>query len=234
MEKNYRDDPSFYNSSFGGFSVATRGEIPPVRKSWAQYMQTLFGHPLKMQYSDLDKTAQYMVKVTSISRNPIRLIANDGIMIHDYTRRGDEIGPASYDIPLEATKDGSLTLQWNMETGGGGAGRGCQIAEVWLIKKQSLSVSPNSLKLGSPPSLTSATLSELIGSISITTNSTWSVTTDSGWLAISPSGGSGNGAIRVLASPNTTVTSRSAIVTFSAEGANPVTVTVTQSAPKSK
>jgi hypothetical protein len=220
MEKSYKDDPSFYHSPFAGFSRRA------LRLSWGRYMQTLFGHPLKMHYSNLDKTAQYEVKVTYISTTPIRLIADEDMMIHDYTRRAAAIGPVSFDIPLEATQDGDLTLKWNMETGRGGAGRGCQIAEVWLIKKPILSVSPVSLKLGSAFGST--------GNISVTSNTTWSVTDDATWLSVSPTSGSGNGSVIVTSRENTAVNSRSATITFSAAGVSSVTATVIQSAAKRK
>ena len=151
LEESYKNDPSAYHSPFVGSTLSVRewDSIPlqgmNFRVSWCQYVHTLYGYPLKMHYSDLDKTAQYEVKVTYLSTTPIRLMAND-IMVHDYTARADEIGPVSFDIPPEATKDGDLTLQWNAEIGKGGAGRGCQIAEVWLIKKQTLSVLPTSTK----------------------------------------------------------------------------------------
>lgn len=224
MEESYSDDPAFYNSPFVGFYLSSR-ENMTVRKSWGQYMQTLFGHPLKMQYSNLDKSAQYMVKVTSISKNPIRLIANDGTMIHDYTRRGSEIGPVSYDIPLEATKDGDLTLKWNMETGMGGTGRGCQIAEVWLIKKKSLSVLPASLVLDAN------FMSR--GDISVTSNTIWNAVVNADWrVMITPSNGFGDGTVTFISSANTTGKPRSATVTFSAENTNSVTIKVTQSVAK--
>ncbi|HYO79801.1 MAG TPA: hypothetical protein VES20_00240, partial [Bryobacteraceae bacterium] len=41
-----------------------------------------------------------------------------------------------YDVPAEATRDGKLTLKWNRTPGGGGPGRGCQVAEVWVMKRQ--------------------------------------------------------------------------------------------------
>ena len=140
LGESYEDDPSFYHSPFVGFAVGysfLRGRTMNLRVSWGRYMQTLYGHPLKMHYSNLDKTAQYEVKVTYIGR-AIRLVADEDMVVHDYTRRARaaEIGPVSFDIPLEATKDGELTLKWNMKLGQGGTGRGCQIAEVWLMKKQ--------------------------------------------------------------------------------------------------
>lgn len=143
LGKDYKDDPAFYHSPFVGFAQSgKRGSN--LRVSWGRFMQTLHGHPLEMYYSNLDKNSQYEVKVTYMSTVPIRLIANDNILVHDYTSMGiahdftrtpGEIAPVSFNIPLEATKDGDLTLKWNIEPGQGGTGRGCQIAEVWLIKK---------------------------------------------------------------------------------------------------
>jgi len=40
-----------------------------------------------------------------------------------------------FDIPAEATQEGLLELSWYREQGLGGNGRGCQVSEIWLIKK---------------------------------------------------------------------------------------------------
>ena len=40
-----------------------------------------------------------------------------------------------FDIPRAATTKGELDLSWYREAGLGGNGRGCEVAEVWLIKK---------------------------------------------------------------------------------------------------
>jgi hypothetical protein len=42
-----------------------------------------------------------------------------------------------FDIPAAATQDGELRLKWYRTPGLGGSGRGCQVAEVWLIRKPS-------------------------------------------------------------------------------------------------
>jgi hypothetical protein len=42
--------------------------------------------------------------------------------------------PLVFDVPSEATKSGELTLSWFREPGLGDNGRGCHVAEVWLIK----------------------------------------------------------------------------------------------------
>jgi len=139
MEQTYKDDPSNYHSPLIGFIMSARdwGTIPlqgmNLRVSWSQYMHTLYGHPFKMHYTDLDKTAQYEIKVTYLSTTPIRLTADEGIMVHDYFTRPAEIAPVIFDVPLEATKDGDLTLTW--EGSNKSHNGGCRIAEVWLMKK---------------------------------------------------------------------------------------------------
>ena len=42
--------------------------------------------------------------------------------------------PLTYDIPIEATSGGELTLTWRREAGKGGNGLGCDVSELWLIK----------------------------------------------------------------------------------------------------
>ncbi|MFN9976098.1 MAG: hypothetical protein ACK58T_40000, partial [Phycisphaerae bacterium] len=46
-----------------------------------------------------------------------------------------EITPQEFAIPAEATQDGDLRIRWNREAGFGGNGRGCQVAEVWLLRQ---------------------------------------------------------------------------------------------------
>ena len=45
------------------------------------------------------------------------------------------IAPVQFDVPVAVTADGALVLEWNLTPGAGGAGRGCQVAEVWLMRK---------------------------------------------------------------------------------------------------
>jgi hypothetical protein len=63
----------------------------------------------------------------------IKLTAGDRFEVHGYLSRPFE--PLEFDVPAGATAGGELTLAWAPEPGGGGAGRGCQVAEVWLLKK---------------------------------------------------------------------------------------------------
>jgi hypothetical protein len=63
----------------------------------------------------------------------VKLTANDKHVIHDFTGRARE--ELEYDITKEATATGTLTLKWTQKEGAGGTGRGCQVAEVWLLRR---------------------------------------------------------------------------------------------------
>ena len=84
-----------------------------------------------MHYTDLDRTARY--KVRAVYGGEVRLLADDKTEIHPLLDKRYQV--VEYDVPVEATVDSELTLTWYRSPGGGGAGRGNQVAEVWLIKK---------------------------------------------------------------------------------------------------
>ena len=108
------------------------------RLSWWNNAGTLFETPLQLRYTGLDRNAQYGLRVMYASDSPskkIRLVANDKFEIHPLMVKGTPSRPLEFEIPLEATTGGELTLSWNREPGLGDNGRGCQVAEVWLIKK---------------------------------------------------------------------------------------------------
>jgi hypothetical protein len=64
----------------------------------------------------------------------VRLAAN-GREVHGFRNKPDPPEPLEFDIPRDATHSGELTLEWTRPPGGGGNGRGVQVAEVWLMKK---------------------------------------------------------------------------------------------------
>src|SRR5260370_37042891 len=66
----------------------------------------------------------------------VRLAANDSIELHPLLLKPRDLTPLEFDIPREATRTGTLSLSWHVEPGRGGNARGCQVAEVWLIKKK--------------------------------------------------------------------------------------------------
>ncbi|MDD4350178.1 MAG: BACON domain-containing protein, partial [Opitutales bacterium] len=65
--------------------------------------------------------------------------------------------------------------------------------------------------------------------LTVTSNVVWTAATAAEWLTITPISGIGNGSVNVTASANTGL-ARDGIITFSATGVTPVTVTVTQAA----
>jgi len=115
---------------------------PRWRQSWWTYAESLGDEPLRMRYTGLDAVAQYRVRLVYAGDSPgrkIRLVASDGagggIEIHPLMRKPQPVEPVEFDIPRAATAKGELELAWYGEAGLGGNGRGCEVAEIWLIKK---------------------------------------------------------------------------------------------------
>ncbi len=91
-----------------------------------------------MHYSDLDPKARYRIRIVYAGDNNrprVRLVANGEIEVHPWRSKDNPPRPVEFEIPPESTNKGELNLSWYQEPGRGGAGRGCQVAEVWLIKK---------------------------------------------------------------------------------------------------
>jgi hypothetical protein len=128
----YRKDPAFLESSLVGFSYR-----PALRSSWWTHAESLVDAPLQMHYDDLDPTAQYKIRVVyggDSANIKIRLTAN-GVEVHPLMAKASPPRPLEFDIPKQATEKGELDLSWSREPGLGGNGRGCQVSEVWLIRK---------------------------------------------------------------------------------------------------
>ena len=123
----WADDPGSYTVPIEEFN-----ETDNARLSWEDQEQTQFGTPLQMKYEGLDKTAQYKLRVTYAGRFKavMKLVANGDIEIHGDLKQPSPIAPMEFDIPQKATAKGVLSLEWQLS-----GGRGCQVAEVWLIKK---------------------------------------------------------------------------------------------------
>lgn len=138
LKNNYEKDPNSFHEAFaglpGGYSLEM-DRIKNWRVSWKTYMQTIYGLPLELRYDNLNPEAQYQVKVTYIEDIPIQLTANDGVIIHKHQKPDFSPQPLTFDIPKSATKNGKLSLKWHIDPNGDGPGRGCSVAEVWLLKK---------------------------------------------------------------------------------------------------
>ncbi len=134
--RSYEDDPAFYESPFAGFSFRAAGPSPAHPRAWWHHAETLYDQPLKLRYPGLDPAARYRVRVVYPRERlgvKVRLVANGRHEVHGPLIKPFQ--PLEFDVPAEATAGGTLTLEWRQESGAGGTGRGCQVAEVWLLKK---------------------------------------------------------------------------------------------------
>ncbi|MDQ1255834.1 MAG: hypothetical protein QG656_428 [Candidatus Hydrogenedentes bacterium] len=111
---------------------------PNYRLSWDHFAEARYDASLTMRYTGLEPQAEYTLRAVYAGDNlraKLRLVANGTIEIHPFTQKKTPVQPVEFDIPPAATENGSLELSWCQEPGSGGAGRGCQIAEVWLLRK---------------------------------------------------------------------------------------------------
>ena len=146
LDKGLRfdQDPAFLESPHSGFRESaftgepTKRASGALRVSWVDHAEAMNDARLTMRYSDLDPKAHYKIRVVYGGDSPkkrIGLTANRRIEIHPLVAKAFPVRPVEFDIPHEATRSGELTLSWFCETGLGGNGRGCQVSEVWVIKK---------------------------------------------------------------------------------------------------
>jgi hypothetical protein len=128
------EDPAFYTTSLVGFGFRHPGPDPTTPRAWWNHAESLYDAPLVLRYRGLDRSAAYRVRVVYAQERgrKVDLIADDRFEIHGRLVRPFE--PLEFEIPAGATADGELTLKWTQEPGGGGSGRGCQVAEVWLLR----------------------------------------------------------------------------------------------------
>ena len=140
----FEKDPASLMSSKVGFEEGDVVDEPDekpgaaMRFSWIDHVESLNDQPLRMRYTNLDPNAHYKVRITYAGDAPkrtIRLVANNKYEIHPLIKKEFPYRPVEFDIPAEATRERSLELSWYREEGLGGNGRGCQVSEIWLIRK---------------------------------------------------------------------------------------------------
>jgi hypothetical protein len=127
-------DPEFRATPLTGVMYPdVLGNSAPL--AWKRWAGSLFDAPLRMRYTGLDAKAHYRLRVVygGEGKRKVRLVANDSVEIHPYASRPWPPAPLEFDIPAVATGAGHLELSWTGEPGLGGNGRGCEVAEVWLI-----------------------------------------------------------------------------------------------------
>lgn len=135
---SYADDPGHLRRP--RVSYARRPwELANWRRSWISHVESLFDSPVEMYYPALDRSARYKLRVVyggeAAPGRSIRCVANRRHEIHPYLKIEDRTAVREFPIPPEATAGGGLRLEWTRPPGLGGNGRGCQIAEVWLIRE---------------------------------------------------------------------------------------------------
>jgi hypothetical protein len=130
-------DPEFRKSALTGFGYPDRlGAAAPIQ--WKRWAESLYDNALEMRYENLDPESSYKIRVVYSGdgrRIQIKLVANAKVEIHPLMARPWPPQPIEFDIPAAATRDGRLALAWTREQGLGGNGRGCQVSEIWLIRK---------------------------------------------------------------------------------------------------
>lgn len=132
--KGFENDPDFRETPLMGFTY-----IPNAPISWWTHAQSLYDAPLRMRSTNLDPIASCKPRVVYTGDSPrikIRCIANDSIEIHPFIEKPSPPRSLEFDLPAEATRSGTLNPSWYREAGLGGNGRGCQVAEVWLVRKE--------------------------------------------------------------------------------------------------
>ena len=129
FDKTWEEDPGYLRSPQSEYR-----RMENARLSWGTQAQTLYGHPLRLRYDNLDRTKQYSIRVRYAGRfrATMRLDA-DGYPVHapigpEGERMLEPEETATFPVPREATKDGSVEFTWSLIDG-----RGCQVAEVWLM-----------------------------------------------------------------------------------------------------
>src|SRR5262249_52127001 len=123
--------PGFDESPQCAFSL--RGGATP--RAWWHCAETHYETPLRAKYDGLDRSAEYRVRVVYGAQGgrKVRLTAGGGHEGPGGVAEAFEAGGVCR--PAAATGDGKLTLTWTPEPGAGGPGRGCQVCEVWVLKK---------------------------------------------------------------------------------------------------
>jgi hypothetical protein len=110
------------------------------KHSWMTHAESFYDAPLTVRYTGLDPAARYRVRIVYAgdvysAKTRIRLVANGSTEVAAPGPKPPPTQPAEYDLAPETTKGGTLTLTWTQDPGQGSAGRGCQVAEVWLIRQ---------------------------------------------------------------------------------------------------
>jgi hypothetical protein len=137
----YSEDPAFFQNSQINFACR-----PGWRLSWCRFADNLYDTSVDLEYKGLDPNASYKVRIVYSGNVPVpgrsvrsghyvRLVADGATELHPLMLKPYPVRPVEFSIPEEVTSDGVLRLSCFSTEGRGGAGRGCSIGEVWLIRE---------------------------------------------------------------------------------------------------
>jgi len=130
----WESDPGYLRNPRTDF----RFPVPGGRQSWNNYAEALYESPIMMKYTGLSRTASYKLRAVYGGRyNPTLKLAADDLEVHGPVATAGPPTVREWPIPKEATRDGTLTLQWDRVEG-----RGAQICEVWLMRTSAIERSP--------------------------------------------------------------------------------------------
>jgi hypothetical protein len=130
----FEKDPAFFHTVRTGFGSRRN---TPWRVSWYRHAEALYGNSIQLRYTGLDASARYKVRFTQSgdgTARATRLVAGGRFEIHPMRKKDLEVKPVEFEIPVEATVGGSLTLEWQANPEESGNGRFVQVSEVWLIR----------------------------------------------------------------------------------------------------
>ena len=139
----FHDDPSFLDSALQGFAIPYPAQAIPY--AWLTHAESIGRGPLQFRYEGLDCAAGYRVVVvyggerrpgSASPRVRMDAVGRDGAarVVHGWIDKPDPRGPLSCDLPACSTAGGTVTLQVFHEESGG-PGRGAQVSEIWLQRR---------------------------------------------------------------------------------------------------
>jgi len=135
----YGRDPYFLASPLTGFITVPSLNLPDLHRAAWTHSEVQYDDALKLRYTGLDPAARYRLKILYSSVDAgaraakVRCVAHGGVTIHDFVTK--DPAPMEFDVPAAATSGGTLDLSFDQAPGSRGAGRGAQIAAIWLMRK---------------------------------------------------------------------------------------------------
>ena len=129
------------------------GDGEPQPLAWMRWAQTYGDTPLSLRYEGLSPTAHYVVRLVysyqgwgeyPVSRLYALSGSGESALLHDYQPAPKPARPLEFAVPWGMTSGGTVTIQCRQPPGSAQdrSGRGCRIAQVWLIVNDTSSSSP--------------------------------------------------------------------------------------------